>query len=61
MIIITIRIQEFRIKYNQQHYQRVFNDPESVAALEDSVTSPSLFQLVEVRRRLLFFSVLVKD
>jgi len=40
--------QEFRIKYNQQHYRRVFNDPESVAALEDSVTSPSLFQLVEV-------------
>ena len=36
------------MKYNQQHYKNVFNDPESVALLNDSVTSPSLQALVEV-------------
>ena len=36
------------MKYNQQHYKNVFNDPESVALLNDSVTSPSLLTLLEV-------------
>ena len=36
------------MKYNQQHYKNVFNDPESVALLNDSVTSPSLQALVQV-------------
>lgn len=44
-----IVLQEYRIKYNQQHYKRVFNDPESVAMLEDSLSSPSLFRLMEVQ------------
>ncbi|KAL4230055.1 tryptophan 2 [Mactra antiquata] len=39
--------EEYRIKYNQQHYKRVFNDPQSIAMLEDSLSSPSLFKLVE--------------
>lgn len=39
--------EENRIKYNQQHYKKVFNDPASVSMLEDSVDSPSLFKLLE--------------
>lgn len=39
--------EENRVKYNQQHYKNVFNDPESVALLNDSVTSPSLLTLLE--------------
>lgn len=40
--------QENRIKYNQQHYMKVFNDEESVKMLMDSVEEPSLLVLVEV-------------
>nr|QMT62772.1 tryptophan 2,3 dioxygenase [Doryteuthis pealeii] len=36
-----------RVKYNQQHYLKVFNDEESVQKLQDSLNSPSLFKLVE--------------
>ncbi|XP_048772807.1 tryptophan 2,3-dioxygenase-like isoform X2 [Ostrea edulis] len=39
--------QENRIKYNQQHYMKVFNDEESVKMLMDSVEEPSLLVLVE--------------
>lgn len=39
--------EENRIKYNQQHYKNVFNDAESVAVLNDSLSSPSLLALVE--------------
>ncbi|XP_046569229.1 tryptophan 2,3-dioxygenase-like [Haliotis rubra] len=39
--------EESRIKYNQQHYMKVFNDPKSIRQLEDSLESPSLLQLVE--------------
>lgn len=39
--------EEHRIKYNQQHYRKMFNDPKSLAQLEDSTSSPSLFELVE--------------
>ncbi|XP_045206655.2 tryptophan 2,3-dioxygenase-like [Mercenaria mercenaria] len=39
--------EEHRIKYNQQHYKKVFNDPVSIAQLDNSTGSPSLFQLVE--------------
>lgn len=39
--------EESRVKYNQQHYKNVFNDPESIALLNDSVSSPSLLTLVE--------------
>lgn len=39
--------EDNRVKYNQQHYKNVFNDPESVALLNDSVTSPSLQALVQ--------------
>ncbi|XP_050417225.1 tryptophan 2,3-dioxygenase [Patella vulgata] len=39
--------EDQRVKYNQQHYIRVFNDPESIAKLKDSLDSPSLLALVE--------------
>ncbi|XP_067663604.1 tryptophan 2,3-dioxygenase-like [Haliotis asinina] len=39
--------EDSRIKYNQQHYMKVFNDPKSIRQLEDSLESPSLLQLVE--------------
>ncbi|XP_060604409.1 tryptophan 2,3-dioxygenase-like [Ruditapes philippinarum] len=39
--------EEHRIKYNQQHYKRVFNDDVSIGQLQDSMENPSLFQLVE--------------
>lgn len=39
--------EENRIKYNQQHYMRVFNDEESKKQLADSVSSPSLLNVVE--------------
>lgn len=39
--------EEQRVKYNQQHYLTVFSDPESVKKLNDSITQPSLFLLVD--------------
>ncbi|CAH1778039.1 unnamed protein product [Owenia fusiformis] len=39
--------QENRVRYNQQHYMEVFHDDPSVKALEDSVSSPSLLDLVQ--------------
>jgi hypothetical protein len=45
--------QENRVKYNQQHYMGVFNDEESKKKLADSISSPSLLNLVEVSRFLL--------
>ncbi|XP_061193029.1 tryptophan 2,3-dioxygenase-like isoform X1 [Saccostrea echinata] len=39
--------QENRIKYNQQHYMKVFNDEESIKMLMDSVEQPSLLAVVE--------------
>ena len=45
-------LQDNRVKYNQQHYMKVFNDPESVQQLKDSIESPSLFALVEVCKQL---------
>ncbi|XP_071087214.1 tryptophan 2,3-dioxygenase-like [Haliotis cracherodii] len=39
--------EDTRIKYNQQHYMKVFNDPKSIRQLEDSLESPSLLALVE--------------
>ena len=45
--------QENRVKYNQQHYMGVFNDEESKKKLADSISSPSLLNLVEVSRYLL--------
>ena len=46
--------QENRVKYNQQHYMGVFNDEESKKKLADSISSPSLLNLVEVSRFLLY-------
>ncbi|XP_048243947.1 tryptophan 2,3-dioxygenase-like [Haliotis rufescens] len=39
--------EDTRIKYNQQHYMKVFNDPKSIRQLQDSLESPSLLALVE--------------
>ncbi|KAL3878302.1 hypothetical protein ACJMK2_030665 [Sinanodonta woodiana] len=39
--------EDQRVKYNQQHYMKVFNDPESIQLLKDSLIRPSLFSLVE--------------
>lgn len=39
--------EENRVKYNQQHYMRVFNDEESKQMLADSITSPPLLTLLE--------------
>ncbi|XP_070198004.1 tryptophan 2,3-dioxygenase-like isoform X2 [Littorina saxatilis] len=39
--------EESRVKYNQQHYLNVFNDPESIQQLKDSLEQPSLFALVD--------------
>ncbi|XP_021339203.1 tryptophan 2,3-dioxygenase-like isoform X2 [Mizuhopecten yessoensis] len=39
--------EDSRVKYNQQHYMKVFNDPENIAMLQDSISSPSLLTLVE--------------
>lgn len=39
--------EESRVKYNQQHYLKVFNDPVSIKQLQDSLEKPSLLQLVE--------------
>jgi len=36
-----------RVKYNQEHYAKVFSEPDQVKALQDSITEPSLFELVE--------------
>ncbi|KAK3575936.1 hypothetical protein CHS0354_001138, partial [Potamilus streckersoni] len=44
----TLGLQEDqRVKYNQQHYMKVFNDPESIQLLKDSLIQPSLFSLIE--------------
>lgn len=39
--------QENRVKYNQQHYMKVFSDEESVKMLMESVEQPSLILLLE--------------
>ncbi|KAL8568591.1 hypothetical protein ACOMHN_057960 [Nucella lapillus] len=39
--------EETRVKYNQQHYLEVFNDPESIKQLTDSLAQPSMFALVD--------------
>nr|KAG5686942.1 hypothetical protein BaRGS_029480 [Batillaria attramentaria] len=39
--------EDSRVKYNQQHYLKVFNDPVSIKQLQDSLEQPSLLQLVE--------------
>lgn len=39
--------QENRVKYNQQHYMKVFSDEESVKMLMESVEQPSLLLLLE--------------
>lgn len=39
--------EENRIKYNQQHYKKAFSDPASKAALDASISEPSLFKVVE--------------
>ncbi|XP_076467828.1 tryptophan 2,3-dioxygenase-like isoform X1 [Babylonia areolata] len=39
--------EESRVKYNQQHYLDVFNDPESIQQLTDSLAQPSLMALVD--------------
>lgn len=39
--------EESRVKYNQQHYLKVFNDPASIKQLKDSLAQPSLLALVE--------------
>lgn len=39
--------EENRVKYNQQHYMGVFNDEDSKKKLADSISSPSLLNLVE--------------
>jgi len=36
-----------RVKYNQEHYAKVFTDSDQVKQLEDSINQPSLFDLVE--------------
>ncbi len=43
--------QEARVKYNQQHYKEVFHDKESVQQIDDSITEPSLLDLVIVSGR----------
>lgn len=45
---LFLALQGSRVKYNQQHYMNVFNDPVSVKQLRDSLEQPSLLQLVEV-------------
>ncbi|KAK6976062.1 tryptophan 2 3-dioxygenase [Biomphalaria glabrata] len=40
-------LESSRVKYNQQHYAKVFSKPEQVKMLEDSLEQPSLFQLLE--------------
>mgnify|MGYP001794013298 CR=1 FL=1 len=40
--------QENRVRYNQQYYKDVFNDPDSIKLLDESVMQPSLLQLIEV-------------
>ncbi|BFZ14517.1 hypothetical protein BsWGS_17556 [Bradybaena similaris] len=40
-------LESSRVKYNQQHYAKVFSAPEQVKLLQDSIQEPSLFQLLE--------------
>ncbi|XP_059163164.1 tryptophan 2,3-dioxygenase-like isoform X2 [Physella acuta] len=40
-------LEASRVKYNQQHYMKVFSKPEQIKMLQDSLEQPSLFQLVE--------------
>uniref|UniRef100_A0A1I8H7W9 Tryptophan 2,3-dioxygenase n=1 Tax=Macrostomum lignano TaxID=282301 RepID=A0A1I8H7W9_9PLAT len=39
--------EDLRVKYNQQHYRRVFSDDDSLRALEESSAQPSLLDLVQ--------------
>lgn len=47
--ICIVLLQENRVKYNQQHYMKVFKDEESKQMLADSITSPPLLTLLEVQ------------
>ncbi|XP_067943887.1 tryptophan 2,3-dioxygenase-like [Watersipora subatra] len=38
---------ENRVRYNQQYYKAVFNDPISIKMIEESESQPSLLQLIE--------------
>ncbi|CAG5128212.1 unnamed protein product, partial [Candidula unifasciata] len=40
-------LESSRVKYNQQHYAKVFSAPEQVKMLQDSIEEPSLFELLE--------------
>ena len=50
LILFMSLSQENRVRYNQQYYKDVFNDPESIKQLDESVTRPSLLQLIEVSK-----------
>jgi tryptophan 2,3-dioxygenase len=39
--------QEYRVVYNQRRYQEVFSKPEEKRELEDSITQPSLLDLLQ--------------
>lgn len=43
-------LQENRVRYNQQYYKDVFDDEMSVKLLDESISRPSLLQLIEVGR-----------
>jgi len=47
---VYVCYQENRVRYNQQYYKDVFNDPASIKALDESVTKPSLLRVIEVSR-----------
>ncbi|KAH9510015.1 hypothetical protein Btru_044839 [Bulinus truncatus] len=40
-------LESSRVKYNQQHYAKVFCKPEQIKSLHDSLEQPSLFELLE--------------
>lgn len=48
LYFILKKKKENRVKYNQQHYMKVFSDEESVKMLMESVEQPSLILLLEV-------------
>ncbi|XP_035827185.1 tryptophan 2,3-dioxygenase [Aplysia californica] len=45
--IRLVSVQSSRVKYNQEHYAKVFSDADKVKELQASINEPSLFQLVE--------------
>ncbi|CAL1539765.1 unnamed protein product [Lymnaea stagnalis] len=40
-------LETYRVKYNQQHYTKVFSKSDQVKMLQDSIEQPSLFNLLE--------------